>query len=141
MLEVAPIRQAVQGLLKAGAAYPIVGKEKTPLAKTVRTCQQLLKVEPALWLFVAVEGVEPTHNAAERAIRPAVLWRRSSYGSQSEAGSLFVGRMMTVVTTLRCQKRNVLNYLAEACRAKRQGLPAPSLLPLTQPPTPTLSVP
>ena len=141
ILEVAPIRQQVQALLKEGAQYPLGEKEKTPLAKTVRTCQQLLKVEPALWLFVAVEGVEPTNNAAERAIRPAVLWRRSSYGSQSEAGSLFVSRMMTVVTTLRCQKRNVLNYLAEACRAKRQGLPPPSLLPLAQPPLPTLSVP
>jgi hypothetical protein len=139
--EVAPIRQAVQALLKEGAEYPIGEKEKTPLAKTVGTCQQLLKVEPALWLFVTVEGVEPTNNAAERAIRPAVLWRRSSYGSQSEAGSLFVSRMMTVVTTLRCQKRNVLNYLAEACRAKRQGLPAPSLLPPIKPPLPTLSAP
>lgn len=47
----------------------------TPFAKTVRTCRQLLKVEPALWLFVDVEGVEPTNNAAERAIRLAVIWR------------------------------------------------------------------
>jgi transposase len=141
ILEVAPIRQAVEALLKEGAEYPIGKKDKTPLAKTVRTCQQLLKVEPALWLFVTVEGVEPTNNAAERAIRPAVLWRRTSYGSQSEAGSLFVGRMMTVVTTLRCQKRNVLDYLAEACRAKRQGLPAPSLLPPVQPPLPAIDAP
>jgi len=129
ILEVVPIRQRVQALLKEGAAYPIGAKEKTPLAKTARTCQQLLKVESALWLFVTVEGVEPTNNAAEQAIRPAVLWRRCSYGSQSEAGSLFVGRMMTVVATLHRQKRNVLDYLAEACRAKRQGLPAPALLP------------
>lgn len=97
----------------------------------MRTCQQLLKVEPALWLFVTVEGVEPTNNAAEQAIRPAVLWRRCSYGSQSAAGSLFVGRMMTVVTSLRRQKQNVLDYLTAACRAKRQGQMAPSLLPLS----------
>jgi len=134
ILEVAPIRQRVQALLKEGAAYPIGAKEKTPLAKTARTCQQLLKVEPALWLFVTVEGVEPTNNAAEQAIRPAVLWRRCSYGSQSEAGSLFVGRMMTVVATLHRQKRNILDYLAEACRAKRQGLPAPALLPPSKSP-------
>ena len=128
----APIQQRVKALLEEGAAYPIGAKEKTPLAKTVRTCQQLLKVEPALWSFVTTVGVEPTNNAAEQAIRPAVLWRRCSYGSQSEAGSLFVGRMMTVVTTLRRQNRNVLEYLADALRAKRQGLPAPSLLPLPE---------
>lgn len=128
----APIRQRVKDLLEEGAAYPIGTKEKPPLAKTVRPCQQLLKVEPALWLFVTTAGVEPTNNAAEQAIRPVVLWRRCSYGSQSEAGSLFVGRMMTVVATLRWQNRHVLDYLADAWRAKRQGLPAPSLLPLPE---------
>ncbi len=87
------IRAAVQALLQEAAAYEIGSKEKTPLAHTVRTCRQLLKVEPAMWLFVTVEGVEPTNNAAERAIRPAVLWRRTSFGSQSVAGSTFVARM------------------------------------------------
>ena len=93
----------------------------------------VLKVEPALWLFVTLENIEPTNNAAEQAIRPAVLWRKCSYGSQSAEGSLFVGRMMTVVTSLRRQQRHVLDYLAEACHAKRQGLPAPSLLPVSTP--------
>ena len=128
--KVAPIRQRVKELLIEGASYPIADGEKTPLAKTVRTCEQLLKVEPAFWLFVTVEGIDPTNNAAEQAIRPAVLWRRCSFGSQSIQGSLFVARMLTVVTTLRRQQRNVLDYLTEACRAKRQGQPAPSLLPL-----------
>lgn len=134
---VSPIRQRVKALLEEGAAYPIGAQEKTPLAKTVRTCQQLLKVEPALWLFVTTVGVEPTNNVAEQAIRPAVLWRRCSYGSQSEAGSLFVGRMMTVVATLRRQNRNVLEYLTDAIHAKRQGLSAPSLLPLSELPQTT----
>jgi transposase len=107
---VAPIRQRVQAVLSEAAALDIGAKEKTPLAKTVRTCRKLLKVEPALWLFVTTVGVEPTNNAAERALRPAVLWRKSSYGSQSKAGSLFVCRMLTVVTTLRLQQRNVLEY-------------------------------
>lgn len=80
---------------------------------------------------MTVEGVEPTNNAAERAIRPAVLWRRTSFGSQSEAGSTFVARMLTVVTTLRSQHRNVLEYITQACRAAREGKPAPSLLPMT----------
>ncbi|MGH2413309.1 MAG: IS66 family transposase [Microcystaceae cyanobacterium] len=126
---VAPIQQQVYALLCEGAGYDIAPQEKTPLAKTVRTCQQLLKVESALWRFVTTEGIEPTNNAAERALRPAVLWRKNSFGSQSQQGSLFVSRMLTVVTTLRSQNRPVLDYLVEACRAARQGQPAPSLLP------------
>ncbi len=126
---VAPIRFSVKAKLQEAADYPIGSQEKTPLAKTVRTCRQLLKVEPAMWLFVTVEGVEPTNNAAERALRPAVLWRRTSFGSQSATGSTFVARMLTVVTTLRSQRRNVLEYLTAACRAARHGLPPPSLLP------------
>lgn len=130
IIAVVPIRAQVKALLTEGASYPISAKEKTPLAKTVRTCQNLLNLEPALWLFVTHEGVEPTNNAAERAIRPAVLWRRTSFGTQSRAGSTFVSRMLTVVTTLHSQRRDVLNYLTQACRATRQGKPAPSLLPL-----------
>ncbi len=125
------IRAAVQALLQEAAAYEIGPKEKTPLAHTVRTCRQLLKVEPAMWLFVTVEGVEPTNNAAERAIRPAVLWRRTSFGSQSVVGSTFVARMLTVVTTVRSQKRNVLEYLTHAICAARRSQPARSLLPQT----------
>lgn len=81
-------------------------------------------------MFVTVEGVEPTNNAAERAIRPAVLWRRTSFGTQSEAGSTFVARMLTVGSTLRSQGRNVLEYMTDACHAARSGKAAPSLLPL-----------
>ena len=127
---VQPIRETLKALLEEGADYQIGSSEKTPLAKTVRTCRKLLKVEPAMWLFATVEGLEPTNNAAERAIRPAVLWRRTSFGSQSEAGSLFVARMLTVVTTLRSQNRNVLEYMTEAIRAAREGSSPPSLLPL-----------
>lgn len=128
--QVISIRTKVQEILTQGAAYPIAPKDKSPLAKTVRTCRQLLKVEPALWLFVSVEGVEPTNNASERALRPAVLWRRSSLGAQTQDGSRFVSRLLTVVTTLRLQQRNVLDYLTQACQAQRQGQPAPSLLPI-----------
>lgn len=88
---VAPMQQHIRALLAAGAAYAIGKGETTPLAKTVRTCQQLLKVEAAMWTFVTTEGIEPTNNAAERALRLAVLWRKNSFGSQSQQGSLFVG--------------------------------------------------
>jgi transposase len=104
-------------------------REKSPLAKTLRTCQQLLKWEAALWTFVEHLGIEPTNNAAEQAIRSAVIWRRLSFGSQSQAGSQFVARMMTVVASLKAQKRDVLDFLTQACRAARFDQPMPSLLP------------
>ena len=128
------IRASIKALLLEAADYSIGTREKTPLAKTVRTCRQLLKVEPAMWLFVTVEDVEPTNNAAERAIRPAVIWRRTSFGSQTQAGSTFVARMLTVITTLRSQRRNVLDYMTDAIDAARQDQPTPSLLPDVVPP-------
>ena len=76
-----------------------------------------------------MEGIEPTNNAAERALRPAVIWRRTSLGTQSTQGSQFIARMLTVMLTLRAQQRPMLEYLTAACQAARQGLPAPSLLP------------
>lgn len=72
--KVEPICQAVHDLLTEAADYTVADGEKTLWAKTVRTCRQLLTVEPALWLFITVEGIELTNNAAEQVIRPAVLW-------------------------------------------------------------------
>jgi hypothetical protein len=126
---VVEIRAAVQKGLTEGAAYQAASGDKSVRAKTSRTCQELLKVEPALWLFVRVAGIEPTNNAAERALRPAVIWRRISLGTQSALGSQFVARMLTVTQTLQAQQRPVLAFLTEACEAARQGTPAPSLLP------------
>jgi transposase len=97
--------------------------------KTAATCRDILKREAALWTFVRVEGVEPTNNLAERQVRPGVLWRKRSFGTQSQAGSRFAERIMTVVATLKQQHRNVLDYLTEACDAAICGKPAPSLLP------------
>ena len=126
---VVEMRAHIQQWLAEGAAYGVTRGEKSARARTARTCRELLKVERALWLFVCVEGVEPTNNAAERALRPAVIWRRTSLGTQSADGSQFVARMLTVVLTLRSQQRNVLAYLTTACAAARHGWPAPSLLP------------
>lgn len=97
--------------------------------KTAGTCRDIIKREEALWTFVWVEGVEPTNNLAERQVRPGVLWRKHSFGTQSEAGSRFVERIMTAVATLKQQHRNVLDYLIEACDAANWGRPVPSLLP------------
>jgi transposase len=64
-----------------------------------------------------------------RAIRPGVLWRKGSFGTQSAQGSRFVEAMMTVVATLKQQQRHVLDYLTAACEAALHDEPAPSLLP------------
>ena len=125
-----PIRAALNALLEEGASYAIGPKEQTPLAKTVRTCQQLLRVEPALWTFVTVAGVEPTNNIAERALRPGVLWKHISFGAESQAGSEFVARMLTTVTSLSAQQRDILDFLTQTYRATRLGQVSPSLLPL-----------
>ena len=92
-------------------------------------CREILAVEPALWTFVEVNGVEPTNNAAEQIVRPGVLWRKKSFGTDSPKGSRFVERILTAVMTLRLQKRNVIDYITEACEAALQGKAAPSLLP------------
>ena len=116
-----PIREEVAGLLDIGTLLEH--------GETRHTCLNILKVQPALWTFVDREGIEPTNNAAERALRRGVIWRRRSYGTQSANGSLFVERILTAVMTLRQQKRDVLDYLAAACKAVTLGTPAPSLLP------------
>jgi transposase len=124
------------------AMLPLMARVKTLLQegvagtdmKTHGACRNLLKLEAALWTFVWEPGVEPTNNSAERPLRRAVLWRRRSFGMQSEAGSQFVERILTAVTTLRQQRRDVLDYLTAACAAAICKAPAPSLLPLTSPP-------
>ncbi len=98
-------------------------------AKTEGMAKQILKHEPALFTFVLATGVEPTNNAAERALRGAVIWRKISFGTDSENGSRFVERILTVVATLRQQRRHVLACLTAACEATLHHQSAPSLLP------------
>ena len=119
--DMTPLRREVERLLEAG--------RESGIPKTAGTCRDILKRREALWTFVQVEGVEPTNNTAERSIRPGVLWRKGSGGTQSAKGSRFVESMLTVVSTLKQQQRNVLAYLTEACDAALRGEAAPSLLP------------
>jgi hypothetical protein len=98
--------------------------------KGAALCRSLLKHEPGLWTFAHKEDVGPTNNSAERALRPVVLWRKGSFGTQSRAGSEFAERILTAVATLRQQRRNVLNYITTSCEAAVRHQPAPSLLPV-----------
>lgn len=86
------VRQQIKAWLAEGADYCPVKGEQSVRAQTARTCRDLLKMEPALWLFVRVRGVEPTNNIAERTIRHAVLWRRTSFGSQKEYHRFFTAK-------------------------------------------------
>lgn len=119
-----PVRREFERLLEAGSTCEV--------PKTAGMCREILKLRQALWTFVHLEGVEPTNNTAERAIRPGVLWRKGSFGTHSAQGSRFVESIMTVVTTLKQQQRNVLDYLTAACEAALRNEPAPSLLPASQ---------
>lgn len=118
-----PIRQEMIRLLHSGA--------KSSSDKVAAKCREILKLQGALFTFVRVPGVEPTNNTAERGVRPAVLWRKGCFGTDSENGSRFVERILTVVITLRMQKRNALDFLTDACEARLNGLRPPSLLPIT----------
>jgi transposase len=121
-LQMRPIERAVLSHLRACTRLPI--------KKVAGRAREILELQVAMWTFVARPGVEPTNNHAERLVRHGVLWRKSSFGTDSEAGSRFVERILSAVGTLRLQKRNVLDYLEHACRAALRGEPPASLLPL-----------
>jgi transposase len=104
--------------------------ERSRDRKLVRFCSRVIEVYPALWTFVVVRGVEPTNNHAERVQRLAVLWRKNCFGCHSDSGCRFVERLLTVVQTLRLQKRSVLQYLKAALTAHRNGNTTPKLLPV-----------
>ncbi|NOJ93273.1 transposase [Corallococcus coralloides] len=104
-----PLMREVERLLAEAAQVcpkPVAG-----------TSREILKLKDALWTFVYTEGVEPTNNLAERDLRHAVIWRKTSFGTQSEDGSRFVERILTAVMSLRKQKCNVLDALTASLEA------------------------
>ena len=118
------LRREVRRALKEGSGRGC--------AKTSGACREILKVEEGLWTFARVKGVEPTNNAAERALRSAVIWRKLSGGTDGERGGRFVERTLTVVATCRRQGRDVLRYVTSCLEAHYQGRPIPSLLPASR---------
>ena len=97
--------------------------------KMSATCHDILAMAGHLWTFVSEPGVEPTNNAAEQALRHAVIWRKVSFGTHSAGGSRYVSRVLTVVATCGQQGRNALDYITAACTARLHHATAPSLLP------------
>ena len=115
-----PLQRQFEATLKRGVAASI--------KRLSGSCADILKHKAALWTFVTHEGVEPTNNGAERALRPFVIWRKMSYGAQSERGHRFAERIMTVAHTARKQGQNVLDFLVLCMTAHRDGTTPPSLL-------------
>ena len=113
-----PIRDQVDALLLRGYFN----------ARTYGFCKELVEHKDNLWTFVDIEGIQLTNNAAEQALRHAVIWRKLSFGTQSASGSRFVERLLTVIETCRRQSRNTFQWLTDAVQARLNGQPAPSLL-------------
>jgi transposase len=116
-----PLQGCLGRLLRRGQANPD--------RKAAALCQELTKRWSALWTFARVDGVEPTNNVAERTLRPAVLWRKGSFGADSAAGNWFAERILTVAATCRQQGRPLLAFLVAANEAALLGSPPAALLP------------
>jgi transposase len=114
-----PLMRRVEELLEQAA------KDKSALSGK---CRRILKYRKHLWTFVYDQRVDPTNNLAERIVRQAVLWRKSSFGTQSERGARYVERILTVCATCRLQEQSIIEYLREACSCHFNGIPAPSLI-------------
>lgn len=111
------------------------GVEQTGCRRTQATCQNLLKLWPALWGFVSNPGVPPTNNEAERSIRSIVLKRKIAGPTRSRRGDEFIARGFSVVETCRRRGRNLADYMHQAVIAWIDKAPRPSLLPAPALPT------
>ena len=116
----APVQKNFEAALERAVAAQIRGVSGS--------CADMLDHRAAFWTFVDKLDVEPTNNHAEQALRAFVLWRKRSFGTQSERGNLFAVRVMTVVETARKQGKNVLDFLTASCVAQSSGRPMPKLL-------------
>jgi transposase len=119
--EIEPIKTELRQLLE----------EASPKRRRNRWHRQfahnLLKVWPALWTVTTLDGIEPTHNPAERALRGPVIHRKLSLGSQSDNGERFAERALSAATTRRMQRRSLFAYLSELLATHTRGDPFPAL--------------
>lgn len=113
--DLAPSRTKLRELLEQGA------RGRDP--QTARFCTGLLERYDALWTFTRIQDVPATNNTAERALRHAVMWRRTSYGTQTDHGNRAVERLLTIRETCRLQHRRLHTYLAQAITAHQHGHP------------------
>ena len=119
--EIAPVQTELRKLLQ----------DASPKSRRTRWhrrfANNLLKVWPALWTFTTIDGVEPTNNPAERALRAPVIHRKVSLGTQSKDGERFAERALSAAGTCRLQGRSLFTYLSELLTAHNRGDPFPAL--------------
>ena len=116
--QVKAIRVRVKALLKEGAK------------RNVPKCEMTMKVEPLLWTFTQKAGIEPTNNIAERSLRPAVLWKKRSFGVESDRGGQYVESMLSIWATSRLNGVNPIEFLRELIHSYRSNTPVPSIFSL-----------
>ena len=114
-----PLMRRVEELLEEGASIK---------CKLSGRCRRIINQREHLWRFVYNPSVEPTNNVAERIVRQGVLWRKSSFGTQSERGARYVERILTACATCRLQGRSIIEYLRNVCSCHLEGVPVPSLI-------------
>ena len=118
---IAPLKRELKTILETNATK----HARNRYTKT--SANNLLKLWPALWTFTTTDGVEPTNNHAERGLRGAVIYRKLSFGSQSERGERTTERLLSASITCRLQKRSLFTYLTDTLTASTRGDPAPTL--------------
>jgi hypothetical protein len=115
--------------------FALAGRHVNAANDDVRNLARALFLHlPHFFTFVYEEGVEPTNNAAERALRTAVQWRKIMFGTRSDDGEVAVARLLTITRTCQLQQLNALVYLTAAIRAHRRRQVVASLL--SKSPTP-----
>jgi transposase len=119
--QLSPLRERIHTLLEEGT--------RARHQRTANFCAALLDEYEALWTFCEVPEIQPTNNRAERALRHAVIMRKTQLHTQSENGNRWIERILSINETCRLQGRAVLDYLTQAAVAAHHGQPAPSLLP------------
>ena len=119
--EIAPIQAQLRSLLEHASPKRARNRWHRQFANN------LLKVWPALWTFTTTDGVEPTNNPAERALRGPVIHRKLSLGTQSENGERFAERALSTAATCRMQHRSLFTYLSDLLTAHHRGDPFPAL--------------
>jgi transposase len=116
-----PLKDELRTLLELAARKSTKTKYHRQFARN------LLKRWPGLWTFTYLDRVEPTNNHAERGLRGAVIHRKLSLGSQSEAGERTIERLLSASLTCRLQRRSLFAYLTQVLPANLRGDPIPPL--------------
>lgn len=126
------LQQAIHDTLAQGAGL-FQAQDPNKPTKTANQCRGLLAAETMLWAFLRYPGVPLTNNAAERAIRPYVIWRKTSFFSQSYRGDQFRPLILTIVETCKRLGVSAYQWIRMACHQGLAGKEVTVRLPIPSP--------